>query len=183
MAQLNLNLENTETQTAFEPLPAGDYLAQIVGSEIKESRSGTHYIKFTWAILDEKYRNRQVFENVSITNPQGKTYQPGGSPMEIGQRKLKTIAVCGNHPNPNFLKDTEELHGLPVILKLKVRHDDQYGPQNDVKGYKQASTVGQGTPLVPGNKQQPPPPQDLPSASPEQQADPTAAAPPWMQAA
>lgn len=157
MAQLNLNLENVETQQSFEPLPAGDYMARIIDSEIKESQSGTSYIKFTWEVMDEKFRGRQVFDNISISNPRGKRYDAGKSPAEIGQRKLKTIATCGKHPNPNFLQDTAELHNLPMIIKLKVRQDNQYGPQNDVKGFKALSATGGGVPAP--HQQAPPPPQ------------------------
>lgn len=171
MAQLNMDLHETETSTTYEPIPAGDYLAQIIDSEIKESKTGTHYIKFIWEIMDEKCRGRQVFENVSLSNLPGKRYEPGQSPAEIGQRKLKTIAVCGNHPNPNFLKDTEELHNLPIIIKIKTRQDEQYGAQNDVKGYRPARTV------APVSTDAAPAPAEAAPAKPK------AAAPAWMQAA
>lgn len=183
MAQLNMDLGQVEEQTTPEPLPAGDYLAQIVESEIKESQAGTAYVRFVWEIMEQKFAGRMAFDNVSIGNPAGKRYDPGKSPAEIGQRKLKTIAVCGNHPNPNFLRDTEELHNLPMIIKIKVRHDPQYGAQNDVKGYRPARAVQQpSAPSAPAQQSAPqtqavPPSGGAPTPPPQQQA------PPWMQAA
>lgn len=183
MAQLNMNLENVDEQRAPDPLPAGDYLAQIVGSEIKTAQSGTSYVKFTWQVLDEKYRNRQLFDNISLSNHQGRKYDPGQSPAEIGQRKLKTIAVCGNHPNPNFIRDTEELHGLPMIVRVKQRNDPEYGPQNDVKGYRVASTVAKpqsdAAPKTaqPAAKQAPKPAPAPPQPPPQNEV------PAWMQQA
>ncbi|MBF0395746.1 MAG: DUF669 domain-containing protein [Desulfobacterales bacterium] len=138
MATLNMKLDNVETQKAFDPIPAGDYLAHIIESGIKSADSGVSYIKLKWQIIETStHKGRTIWENITITNPKGRTYEVGKSPAEIGARKIKTIAVCGNHPNPNFIRDTQELHGLPVIIKVTIKQSEGYSPQNDIKGYKQ----------------------------------------------
>jgi hypothetical protein len=67
---------------------------------------------------------------------------------EMGVRKLKAVAVAIKHSNPNYLRDSEELHGGEMTVRVTLRdYDDKNGEKrqsNDIKGY---SPVGKAIPM------------------------------------
>jgi beta-xylosidase len=121
MAQLNANLSEYDTQEGFDCLPPGWYPARIADSEIKSGPKGP-YINWTFEIIGHPNR---VWDVMSLGN-------------EVSLRRLKTLATVAGHSNPNFIKDTEELHGLECQVKLKIEHDDsgQYDDKNKVSALK-----------------------------------------------
>lgn len=71
MAILNLdyNLEDVE-ESSFEPIPAGQYFAQIVNPDdvqLTESSTGKPMLKIVWTIQDGEFSGRKVFDNVVLT--------------------------------------------------------------------------------------------------------------------
>jgi hypothetical protein len=73
-----------------------------------------------------------VFDRLNIMNENIKA-------QEIAQRGLSAIcrAVGILHP-----KDTDELKGIPFIVKLGIRKGDgKFGPTNDVKEYKRIDGI------------------------------------------
>lgn len=121
MAQLNANLTNVDGQVGFETLPPGWYRAQVVDSEIKEGPKG-NYIRWTFAISGKP---NKVWDTMSLAN-------------EISMKRLKGLAIAAGHPNPNFIADTEELHGKECMVRLKVETDPtgQYEPKNAISAFK-----------------------------------------------
>ncbi len=121
MAVLNANLDNYTEQEAFEVLPAGWYEAEVVDSEIKEGSAGP-YINWTFAIIGKP---NKIWDVMSLGN-------------DISMKRLKTLAVCAGHPNPNFISDTEELHGKRCKVRLKIETDDsgKYDPKNKISAFK-----------------------------------------------
>lgn len=166
MAAINFNAASVAPQQSFEPLPAGDYIAQITESSIKPTKSGTGMVlNLTWTILDGQYTNRKVFDRVNVANQNPEAER-------IGQSQLSAICHAIGVMN---LQDSNQLHGRPCKIKLKVRKDDQYGDSNEVKG---VSAVGN----MPSAGQVPfAPQQQAPAAAPwgQQPAAPAPAAAPW----
>jgi hypothetical protein len=121
MAQINANLANYETQESFSPLPPGEYKATVMDSEIKQGGKGP-YINWTFKISGHP---NKVWDIMSLGN-------------DISMQRLKTLAVACGHKNPNYIADTEELHGKYFIVKLKIEIDEtgQYAPKNKVAGFK-----------------------------------------------
>ena len=158
MANLNFDASQVDPQNTYEPLPAGDYLCMIVDSDVKPTKAGTgHYAQFTLQVLEGQYQGRMIWDRINIHN-QNATAQ------EIGQKQLS--ALC-HAVGVLQVQDTTQLHDKPVVVRLGLKDDRQYGPQNEVKGYKQP----EGTPAAPTPTGTPTPP------------PPTAAAttqPPWM---
>jgi hypothetical protein len=93
----------------------------VADSEIKEGPKGS-YISWTWEILGKP---NKVYDCMSLGN-------------EISMKRLKTMAYSCGHPNPNFIADTEELHGKTCMIKLKIEKDEsgQYEPKNKICGFK-----------------------------------------------
>jgi len=158
MASFSFDASQVAPQESFSPIPAGNYTAQVIESEIKPTKSGTgQMLTLRWQVLDGEYKNRIVFDRINIVN-QNPTAE------QIGQRQLS--AVC-HAAGVLKLQDTAQLHNKPIKIKVKIRQDAQYGDSNEVSGY-DAVTGGVAT------------------AIPTQQASApasNAATPPWQKKA
>lgn len=117
---------------SYEPIPPGWYNAEMVDSEIKATKSGTgEYISLQFALLDPPHVNRRVFVNLNLWNASAEAVRIAN------QQRLELLTALGK---PNA-QTTEELYGLPLMLKLSVRKDPngQYEDRNEVKGFKPAT--------------------------------------------
>jgi hypothetical protein len=116
---------------SFEALPAGWYNARIIGSEAKPTKDNlSGYLQFELEIIDGEYRGRKIFDRLNLWNK-----GPNGEKTcEIAHRQLS--AYC--HATGVFiLQASEQLHGIPVKIKLAVRPASEgYDAQNDVKAVK-----------------------------------------------
>lgn len=144
MANLgNFDPSAHEEMQDFTPLPAGEYLAHVVSSEVKSNSSNTgELLTLEWYILDGEYTGRRVFAhyNLSHSNPKA---------AEIGQREL--AAAC-RAMGLGAVQDSEQMHAIPCIITLKIRPaKGSYGPSNDVKKYAPVgamTTQTHGTPTA-----------------------------------
>jgi len=125
------NADQYEEPQSFEPLPPGEYPAQVVDSDIKDTKAndGSKYVKLQWEVLDGQYAGRRVFANYNIINNSPKA-------QEIGEREF--ASACRGMSKLH-VTDTEELHAIPVIIKLKIEPGKNgYGPSNRITAYKPA---------------------------------------------
>lgn len=132
MADLSgFDASTVEPNQGFEPLPAGEYQAVIVASEMKPTKAGTgRYLELQLQILNGKYQNRKLFDRLNIDNPNEQAVQ-------IAKGTLSAICRAVNVLTP---KDSSELHNKPLTISLKVKNDDKGNPQNEVNGYKPRHT-------------------------------------------
>ena len=153
MANLgNFDPNAHEEMQSFDPLPAGEYIAHVVSSEVKSNKANTgELLKMEWDILDGEYTGRKVFANYNLSHSNPKV-------AEIGQREL--AAAC-RAMGQGAVQDSEQLHAIPCVIKLKIRPaKGDYGPSNDISDYKpagaQAATPLQGvTPAAPAAPSKP----------------------------
>lgn len=128
MTSLNFDATQVEPQQAFELLPAGTYVAQVVDSEIVDTKSGTgQMLKLTWSICEGEFVNRKLFGRINIANTSAEAER-------IGRAQLSALCHAAGVLR---LQDSTELHMRPVRIKVKVREDKtgQYEPQNEISGY------------------------------------------------
>jgi hypothetical protein len=126
MANLQFNASQVPPDEGFNPVPAGQYLCQVISSEIKPTKSGTGTIlKLTSQILDGPYNGRLIFDNLNVSNP-----NPDAE--RISQRSLADLILA---VGMTVLADTEELHFKPFIGKVGIRQDKSgaYPPQNTIR--------------------------------------------------
>lgn len=136
----------------FDALPAGKYQAVITDSEIKDTKQNDgKYIKFEWSIIEGQHKGRKVWTQHNILNKSQKA-------QTIGQDQFSRIIKAAGLAE---VQDTAELHGVPMLLSLKVRKSEEYGEQNDFRGVEPSSV---GTPSA---------------HTPAQAAAVAAAPPPW----
>ena len=125
--------QHEDMNTGFDPMPADEYIAQVIESEVLTTVKKTgKYIKLKFAILKGEFKGRFVWTNLNIVNPNPVT-------VEIAQKELATLCrACGKA----VIKDTQELHGIPILMKIKIKPaKDDYPAGNEPIGYKPA-TVG-----------------------------------------
>lgn len=115
----------------FIALPAGDYTVCVTEAELKDTKSGTgQYIKMKLYVTEGEKSGRVLFSNLNIRNQNEIAEKIGKQQMGHVMRAigLKTLS------------DTDQLIGGNMIVKVKVKKDEQYGDVdgnvNEVVGYK-----------------------------------------------
>ncbi len=136
MAQLDFNAHDVEPTTAYEPLPAGKYLAEITASQMKPTKSGNGtYLELEYTVLDGPYRGRKAWDRLCLSHPNRTT-------QKIAQGNLSAICRAVGVMRP---RDSVELHNLPLVVAVKCKKREDTGEvTNEVKGYaKRESATGQ----------------------------------------
>ena len=116
---------------SFEPIPAGNYIAQIIESDLRVTKAGNgEYIALTWEILGDEYAGRRIFSNLNIVNPNEKAVQ-------IAKSFLKQICTAIGLES---VQDTQELHGAPMAVTVKIQAGSRgYADQNVINSVKSLS--------------------------------------------
>lgn len=114
----------------YDPLPPGWYHANITGAELKSTKAGNgQYIAVRYDITGPTHQGRVVFGNLNIKNPNPKA-------EEIGRQQLGEIMRAIGLAK---VTDTDQLIGGSLQIKLEIRTQEGYAPNNDVKGFKATS--------------------------------------------
>lgn len=143
------------SENNFEPLPAGWYQARIAGAEVKATKAGTgQYIAVRYDIIGPTHEGRVVFGNINIRNPNPQAESIGR--QQLGEL-MRAIGL-------ESLQDSDQLIGGTASIKLSVKDDPQYGPSNELKGFKSMSGSAAPAPV-----------QGQPPSTPA-----AASTPPWM---
>ena len=168
---------------AFEPLPAGWYNARVINSEAKPTKDNkSGYLQLDLEIIDGEHQGRKVFDRLNLWNEGANKEKT----KEIAQRQLS--AYC--HATGVFiLQDSNQLHGIPLKIKLAVRTQEGFDPTNDVKAVKHIQDNSTPTAAAPAFPSAPSVPFGQNPSLPPQPAQapvfaPAAAAPamPWSPA-
>ena len=147
---------DTSDDRGFEPLPQGKYNAMIIESTVKDTKAGTgKYIELVCQVLDGAHVNRKIWHRLNIVNPNPQA-------ENIGRKDLAVL--MSNLGLPPQMGDTQELHGKPFVMGLKISQRDGYEPSNDVSFTGPATNQPTAAPMV--GRPTPPP-------------TATTAAPPW----
>lgn len=117
----------------FAPIPDGFYTADVKAAELKDTKDGTgQYINLQFSITGPTHAGRVVFSIVNIKNNNPKA-------EEIGLRQLKELRVaCGIAT----LRDTDELIGHTVKIKVKTQKSEEYGDKNVVVAFQSVNASG-----------------------------------------
>jgi hypothetical protein len=119
--------KNLPQADSFDPIPAGWYGATVEKAEVKETKSGTgRYLNIQWKVDGPKYAGRIIFDMINYNNSNPKA-------QEIGLRQLSSLLAA----TAIFrLEDTDQLIGASCQIKVSIREQDGYDPQNVIKTYK-----------------------------------------------
>ena len=118
---------NTVEPASFDVLPAGEYTVAIMGSSMKPTKNGDgRYLELEMQVLNGEFQNRKLFDRLNLMNPNQKA-------VDIAKGQLSAICRAVGILTPN---DSSDLHNKPLVVKVKVRKDEEHGEQNEVKAYK-----------------------------------------------
>ena len=100
---------NAEAQQDFAPLPAGEYLAQIVDSDMKPTSNNTgHYLELVYEVVDGPQKGRKLWARLNLDNPNGQT-------VEIANRQFAAVREATGVAQP---RDSQELHYKPHVIRV-----------------------------------------------------------------
>jgi len=113
----------------FAPIAAGWYLAEIIKSELKDTKDKTgKYISFSFKIIDGDHKDRLIFTNLNIINKSDVA-------VKIARSDLK--AICEAVGLEGDLEDTIDLHNIPLMIKVSIKPESpQWPARNELKNFK-----------------------------------------------
>ena len=123
---------------AFDVLPPGKYLAQIVSSEMRPTKDGMgQYLFLEIDILEGQYAGRKLFDRLNLVNP-------SANAVEIARRTLSALCRAVGKMQVN---NSEQLHLLPFIADVRVRPPQgQYGESNSLRYLPRSGAPSVATP-------------------------------------
>jgi len=139
MANLNgFDANAVEPNSGFDPVPAGKYIVVITASEMKDTKAGTgEYLELEMEIVDGPYKGRKLWDRLTLKHPTEKTVQ-------IARGRLSALCRAVGVMAP---KDSCELHGIPLVAKVKLKNRSDTGePGNEIGGYEQRGNASPARP-------------------------------------
>jgi hypothetical protein len=116
----------TQEGNSWDPLPVGEYVAQIVEASVLQPKSGDGcYLALTWKIAEGEFEGRQVWHRITFahSNEQAQT---------IGRKTLKDLCVALDVNEQ--VNDAEVFLFKPARIRLGIEKDKQgiYPDKNKV---------------------------------------------------
>jgi hypothetical protein len=114
-----------EPTTAFEILPPGQYLVQVVASEMRVTRDGLgQYLYLELDILEGPYAGHKLFDRLNLVNP-------NPDAVQIAQRSLSALCRAAGRMQ---VSNSEQLHLIPIRVDVKVRPPKgEFGESNSIR--------------------------------------------------
>ena len=131
MAKIGFNTaEAPAPDNNFDPIPPGEYPMRVINSEMKETKDGTgQMLVLEMDITDGPSAGRKHWERFNLVNKNPQA-------VEIAQRSLAQLCLAVGKV---AVEDSEELHMLPFIAKMKVTPPKgDYSAGNQIAAYKPA---------------------------------------------
>jgi hypothetical protein len=129
MTTLNFDATTVAPSQGPELLPAGWYVAIIDQSEDKPTKDGLgSYLQMRFKVIEGQYVGATFFARLNLRNGNPDT-------VRISKEQLSAICHAAGHLR---VQDSQELHGKPMRVKLKVRKDKtgEYEDQNEIAQWK-----------------------------------------------
>lgn len=118
----------------FDPLPAGDYVAEVVQAErepITRSTDKGDCLALTWKVRDGEYAGRLFWQRINLWwDAPEKT---PGKVREIANAEFAAIREATGIKMP---KSTDEILERACLVRLKTKADPGYNPRNEVVNVK-----------------------------------------------
>lgn len=173
MAEINFNAGEVEPAGTFDVKPPGWYKCVVSSSEVKptKKRDGS-FLELEFDIIEGEYAGHKFWDRLNLDNANQKAVQ-------IARKQL--AAVCHAVGKPHQIKDSEELHNIPLMVKVKVRPanpEKGWDAMNEVQGYKSVTEAAPS--MAPQQQAVAPAPAVQPvQAAPVQPDVPQQGAAPW----
>jgi len=110
----------------YTPIPEGDYEVVIVGSQNKPTKAGTgSYLEFKCQVASGKHAKHVLFARLNLKNQ-------NPAAVEMAKRELSAICHATGVLRP---KSKEDLHNIPVMVRVIEMDDGRGGKKNEIKGW------------------------------------------------
>lgn len=130
MAQLGESFDymQVEPRDSLEPVPPGTYLAEVVESDVVQTKNGAgNRITLTLRITEGPCEGRQIWEGINFQHANDVA-------QRIGQQQLAELCAAVGMRGP--LEDTQDLHGIPIRIRVKMsKPQEGYDQKNEVSRY------------------------------------------------
>ncbi len=159
MADLNgFNASDFPTQRADGPVPQGEYRATIIESGMKPTRSVQgQYLELSFEIAEGEFQGRRLWARLNLDHP-------NDTAVRIARQDLAAICRAVGVLTP---KDSTELHGRPLIMKVKaIRRADTGEMTSEVRGFAAVRSAPPPTPRPAAATPQTPTPHGATAPSP-----------------
>jgi len=136
-----------EAQQELGKWPTGEYLVQIVDSDVKENKSGTgEFAEIVYEAIDGPMKGRKLWANLTLTHT-------NNTAQEIGQRQMASLREATGVTNPN---DTQDFHYKPHVIRVeyyeigsvyaygKKKGQKREFEENEIKAWKKAEGFAGG---------------------------------------
>jgi hypothetical protein len=174
MAELNHTVDPNQTEQNFDPIPAGEYFAVIESSNRKETNNSTgEMLVLCYQIIDGNFKGRKIFNNLML---EYKDDYLNSLPEDEKKKKTQSLQIASNVLNSigvatgiQTIKDSSQIHNIPIKINVGVKEDPVYGKQNTIKTH---TAMGKSVP------------ESTPNSNSTQEAEAVSAAPgdrkkPW----
>ena len=142
----------------------GDYRMMITGSEYKPTSKGTGMMLVLDTVcLEPALQGQKKTCWLVLQHPNADT-------MRIAKARLKELAIATNHPTPDQVDESSDLHNKPFLafITRKKSDDPKYGDDqgftNDFAGFKSCESGGTAQAPPPSSSGGGAPPDDIPFA-------------------
>lgn len=130
MAAIDFNARDVDPAKGFDPIPAGTYVAVITESEEKATKAGTgSYLQLTFEVTEGQYQGRKLWARLNLNNP---------NDQAVAIARAELSAIC-HAVNVLDLKDTTQLHDLPMVIRVIAKPDNTGEVRNEIKKYEALS--------------------------------------------
>lgn len=127
--------QSFSTDDSDDICPTGDYLAEIIKTEMKSTNSGTgEYLQLSFKIKDGPQKGQIIFCNLNLINDNETAVRIANSTLK------KIIKAVGK--DPAKVVDSDELKNIPLMISVVKRPDDDAYPGADIKKYSEAVAGG-----------------------------------------
>lgn len=120
MVEINFDVQDV-TNPDFSPLPAGNYIGEILAADVTKTKKGDDMLK-----LQIQVNGRRVWDHLNLWNSNPKA-------VAIAEERLSSIgAALGMRK----IEDTDHILAKSLTVKIGIQEGGQY---NEVLGYSAAT--------------------------------------------
>jgi hypothetical protein len=152
----------------FEPIPAGQYLAEIIASDWRRNKKNTgDFLELCFEIVEGAYAGRRLWRYLNLVHQNPKA-------VEISKAELSSICWTLGVMTPG---DSTALHDLPLLVHVRCKRRADTGELiNEIFAYAKKDSSAPPPTDPPADQQPPPGPPSLPAGLPPL---PPGSVPPW----
>lgn len=113
--------------------PTGEYLAEIVKTEMKETNAKDgEFLSLHFKVLEGAQKGAMIFCNLNLINK-------NETAVKIANSQLKKIILAVGK-DPAKVVDSDELKNIPLMISVVKRPDDDAYPGADIKKFSKAGS-------------------------------------------